>query len=200
MKKYFNHSLISLQQERYLFLLIMLASTLYFLSGINLDLYAPSMPAIADYFHATMVQTKNTISASLLGWSIGALVFGILVDTYGRKKILVFGMFFYVISSMFAPFCINIHQLIVIRFIQNFFISSILASRILIIDHFSGRRYTIAMLYTTIGYGLGPIVGPFFGGLLQYYFNWQACFIALTALGFVVLVVLFLFVKDSPVA
>lgn len=197
MKNYFDHPLISLKSETYLTLIIFLAPILYFLSGINLDIYAPSMPTISAYFQASIAATKNTITLSLLGWGAGAFVFGILIDTVGRRKILLFGMFFYVVTSMLAPFCRGIHELMLLRFLQSFFISSILGSRVIIIDLFSGKRFTVAMLYTTIGYGLGPIIGPFVGGLLQYYFNWQANFIVLTVMGAIIFVLLFCFIKES---
>lgn len=199
MKKYLNYPIVNLKSETYLTLIIFLSPLLYFLSGINVDIYSPSMPTIASYFHASIVATKNTISMTILGWAIGGLTFGILIDSIGRKKVLLFGMFLYVIFSAVAPFCESIREIMLVRFIQGFSISSIVGARVLILDLFTGRRYMIAILYTSLGYGLGPIVGPFIGGLLQYYFDWQANFIALAIVSFIILFLLFVFVKESIV-
>lgn len=197
MKKYLDHPIYHLKQETYLTFVIILGPLLYFLSGINLDMYAPSLPAIANYFQASIVAAKNTMSAALLGWSCGAYIFGVLIDSYGRKRILLIGMFFYVIFSAAVFFCTSIHELILCRFFQNLFMSTILGSRVMIADLFSGRRYMIAMLYTTVGYGLGPIVGPFIGGFLQYYLNWQANFYIFVFFGLALLISIFLFMKES---
>lgn len=197
MKQYLDDAIIHLKHETYLSVILFLAPFLYFLSGINIDMYSPSMPTIATYFHATIAATKNTISASLLGWAIGALIFGILIDGLGRKKVLVFGLFFYVVSSYSAIFCNNIHQLTWIRFIQGFAMASVLGARVLIVDLFKDKRYTIGMLYTSIGYGIGPIIGPFIGGLLQYYFSWQANFYVLTFIAAIILLALLLFLKET---
>lgn len=197
MKKYFNYPFVSLKQETYLSLIIFLAPCLYFLSGINVDIYAPSMPAISAYFHASIIATKNTIAISMLGWAIGALFFGVLIDSWGRKKILLIGMSLYVVSSLVAAFSDSIHMLMWIRFIQGASISSIVGSRILIVDLLSGKRYMIAMLYTAIGYGLGPVMGPFIGGFLQHYIGWRANFFALAFVSAVILILLFVFVKES---
>ncbi|HLB56171.1 MAG TPA: MFS transporter [Coxiellaceae bacterium] len=197
MKKYLNNPLFSLTPEKYLTLIVFLGPCLYFLSGVNIDMYSPSLPTIATFFHATIVQTKNTISIYILGWSLGAFIFGILIDSIGRKRALLIGMFFYVMVSVLAPFCETIYELMFIRFVQAFFIASIIAARVLIADLLTGKRFTIAILYTSLGYGIGPVVGPFFGGLLQYYFNWQATFIALTIIGTIILFLLFAFVKES---
>ena len=42
-------------------LIVVLAPLLNFLSGINIDMYSPSMPAITRYFDTTTIATKNTI-------------------------------------------------------------------------------------------------------------------------------------------
>lgn len=198
MKKYLEQPIITLKKSQYLTLIVILAPLLNFLSGINIDIYSPSMPSIASYFDASIMATKNTITITVLGWTIGALFFGVLIDTVGRKKTLICGILFYVIASLIAPYCSSIHQLMLVRFIQGFMISTItVGCRALIIDNISGPRYFIAILYTSIGYGLGPIIGPFVGGILQHYFGWKANFIALSFLGTILLFMLLFFVKES---
>lgn len=198
MKKYYNYPLINLKKETYLTLIIFLAPFANFLSGTNLDIYSPSMPAIAAYFHANIITIKNTIGVALLGWSLGAITFGILIDSIGRKKVLLIGVFIYVITSFLAPFSASIHELMLARFIQGFCIASISTGcRVMVADLVTGKRFLIAMLYTSIGYGLGPIISPFVGGFLQHYFGWKANFIALTVLSSIIFLALFIFVNES---
>lgn len=198
MKQYLKKPAIHLKTESYLTLIVILAPLLNFLAGINVDIYSPSMPSIAGFFHASITLVKDTITASLLGWTIGALIFGILIDSLGRKKTLVYGLSLYVLASLFAPFCHSIQQLIVIRFLQGFFVASItIGCRAIIVDKITGPRYAIAILYTSIGYGVGPVIGPFIGGMLQHYIGWQANFIALTVVGFSLLAFLFVFIEES---
>lgn len=198
MKKYLHEPIFNISNDAYLTLVVFLAPLLNFLSGINIDIYSPSMPAIASYFNASVITTKNTISITLLGWMVGALLFGVLIDTFGRKKILVYCLFLYVTISLFALWCHTIHQLMVVRFIQGFAIAAItIGCRAIIIDNITGHRYAVAILYTSIGYGLGPIIGPFIGGILQHYIGWQANFIALTVIGAFLLFILLAFIKES---
>ena len=48
-----------------------------------------------------------------------------------------------------------------------------------------------------MAFSLGPIIGPFIGGILQHHLGWQANFIAYAVLGFVFLLLYALFIKDG---
>lgn len=198
MKKYLDHPLIKTSNSTYLSIIIILSPLLNFLGGINIDIYSPSLPSIAEFFNTSAVVVKNTIFITLFGWTLGALTFGALIDSIGRKRTLLLGLSGYVLVSFVTPWCHSIHQLMLARFIQGFMISTItVGCRALIIDTITGKRYAIAILYTSLGYGLGPIIGPFIGGVLQHYFGWQANFIALTIISATLLTLFFLFVKES---
>jgi len=198
MNKFIEQPIIKTNQELYIKLVIIIAPLFNFLSGINIDMYAPSMPSIAKYFSVSAILTKNTISITILGMVIGCLIFGALIDSLGRKNILFFGIFCYMIASFLAPWVPTITTLMVVRFVQGVMISTVtIGCRALIIDNITGKRYAVAILYTAIAYGSGPIVGPFLGGIMQHYFGWQANFIALGTIGGFLLVLLLLFIKES---
>lgn len=198
MKNIFDQPVIALNSKIYFALIIFLAPLINFLAGITVDLYSPSLPTIASAFNASMATTKNTITITLFGWMIGALFFGIMIDYHGRKKSLIFSLTLYAIASFWALFCTNIETLLVIRFIQGFAIAALsIGSRALIIDNYTGTRYTLAVLYTNIAYGLGPILGPFFGSLLQHHYGWRSNFMALFIISIVTLLALVFLVKES---
>ncbi len=48
MKRYLEQPILNIKDDAYLTLLIVIAPLLNFLPGLNIDMYAPSMPAIAD--------------------------------------------------------------------------------------------------------------------------------------------------------
>jgi MFS family permease len=198
MKLFTDKAMISMRHEHYLTLIVFLMPALNFLGGINVDIYAPSMLHIAQYFNVSEMVVKNTITATILGWAVGAIVFGILIDSLGRKKTLVYGLLLYVIVSALALCCKNIEQLMLVRFFQGFSTLSIsIGCRALVVDNIQGPRYNIAIVYTSIGYGLGPVVGPAIGGVLQQQFGWRASFIVLLILGAVLLFILSVFIQES---
>ena len=195
---YRNRAFIRCEPGTYLTVLTLLAGVLNFLCGINIDIYSPSMPTLAAFFHVPAAVIKNTITITLIGWTMGVLLFGILSDSLGRKTILAFGLFCYMVASFLALFSHTIALLMLVRFIQGLMVASVsIGCRALLIDSIKGRRFNIALLYTSIGFGLGPIVGPYIGGILQTYIGWQANFIVLGLVALCLLLMLMLFINES---
>ena len=198
MKNFLNKSVIQLNVENYLKLLIVIVPLLNFLPGLTFDLYTPSMPALAHYFLTSVAIVKNTVTATLIGFAIGGFLNGIVLDILGRRRIILFGLFLYVVASIMAIFCHSIGQLLLIRFIQGFLASAFtIGCRAIIIDKLKGHQFNVAMLYTSLAYGIGPIIGPFIGGILQHHLGWKANFIAYGIMGFLFLCLYALFVSES---
>ena len=198
MKKYLHLPIINLSSSAYLTLLTLIAPLINFLSGISIDLYAPSMPAIALHFHTTAIIVKNTVTISMIGLALGAIVFGVLFDVVGRRSILLLTIFVYFIASCLIPFAASISQLLLLRFIQGLVTGAMaVGSRALAIDNFTGHRFFVVMVYTSVAYASGPVFGPFIGGYLQYHFGWRANFYAYAVVAALIAALLFCFVKES---
>lgn len=198
MKNFFNDALIEIENERYLALLMILAPSLNFLSGITFDLHAPSLPAIASYYAAPISAAKNTITLSLLGFSIGCIVFGTLLDIFGRRPIILLGLSIYTFASFSALACSTIHGLLLVRFIQGFSVASLsIGCRTIILDVFTGHRFKVAILYTSLAFGLGPIIAPFIGGFIQYHLGWKANFVTYGIVSLILMIIFSLYISES---
>lgn len=198
LKNLLHNAFISVEKDRYLKLLLILAPLLNFLSGITFDLHAPSLPAIATYYNAPISSVKNTITISLLGFSIGCIIFGTLLDIFGRRPVIFSGILIYTIASFLALACRTIDGLLFVRFMQGFAVSCLsIGCRTIIIDHFTGHQFKIALLYTSLTFGIGPILAPFIGGFLQYHFGWKANFIAYGIVSFILMIIFTLFINES---
>lgn len=148
-----------------------------FLMGIGIDLYVPSLPAIANYFDVSSYLAQATIGFYLLGYACGQVALGILADSLGRRKILIFCGGGFVVFSFLSILSPNITFLITCRFFQGFLIAGpAVTSRAIAIDCYSGDKLTEVITYMSISWGLGPVIGPVIGGYLQHCFNWQADF------------------------
>jgi MFS family permease len=193
-----NKSIFNIDVNKYLKYLIIIAPCLNFLTGINIDLISPSLPALSHHFQTSISNIEEAIAISMLGFSCGCLIFGSIIDSIGRRTALIFGLLIYAAFSIMAIFSTHLNELLAIRFIQGMMVASAsIGSRAMIADSFIGKQFTIAITYTSIAYGLGPVIAPFIGSILQTYFNWQANFIAFSLFSFLLWGLILFFINES---
>lgn len=160
-------------------------TTLYllFLSSLGYlvtDIYLPSLPAIARYFHASDSQVQMTLFSYLLSFSFTPLFFGPLSDHIGRKKTLLLGVILALISTCGCLFAGHIEEFIAWRFFQGIGCGAILiASRATVSDLFTGKALAKQMSLLTMMMPFILAVSPIVGGLLQESLGWRAVFLFL---------------------
>lgn len=156
------------------FFLVLYLTTL---SGIGIDLYAPSLPAIAHTFNVSEALIKSSISVYLFGFALGQIIFGPVSDSFGRKKTLLSGLFIFILASILAIYSHQIHLFMLARFLQGFGVASAsIMCKALMTDVFSGKDLVVGTIYLAVVWSLCPILAPVVGGYLQFYFNWHANF------------------------
>ncbi len=158
--------------------LILLAPLLNSISGISTDLYAPSLPAISEEFGVSGTLVQQTISITLIGYAFGQIVFGLIADCVGRLRALYPGMALFVAASLLAMVAPNIETLMAARILQGFAVGACqVVARALLVDNIKGERFYIAVVYLSRAWGLGQVIAPFIGGLVQHWVGWRANFL-----------------------
>src|SRR6202789_4084981 len=104
-------------RKRYFFLILILG-TLTALSPFSIDMYLPGFPAIAKDLHTTTEEVARSLSSFFIGLAFGQLLYGPLMDRYGRKKPLYFGLGLYIIISVGCFSATSINMLITLRAVQ----------------------------------------------------------------------------------
>ena len=166
-----------------------LITSIAFLMGIGIDLYVPSLPDITRYFHTDTSLVQFTVSLYILGYGIGQLIFGILCDTIGRRKILISSAICYTLVALLSALSPNIYVLITLRLLQGICIAGMgIVVRTLASDMFSGIELAKAYAYLSASWALGPVLGPYIGSYLQHFFNWQANFFFFALYGLAILI------------
>ena len=100
-------------------------------------------------------------------------VIGKLSDELGRKRVFMFAVIIFTLSSIAAGFSPNIYFLIVFRVLQGVGSGAFLTSATGIIsDAFGNRRSTAIGLFASI-FPIGDIIGPNLGGLIVDHLSWR---------------------------
>lgn len=153
---------------------ILVAPLLNSVSGIAIDLFAPSMPAIARELHVSGGVMQSSISVTLVAYALGQLVFGLIADGRGRLAALLPGLVLFIVGSVAAMLAQDITIFLIGRAIQGFSVGACqVSARALLVDNVKGDRFLAAVVYLSLAWGLGPVIAPFVGGLVQEYAGWR---------------------------
>ena len=156
----------------------------------SIDMYLPGFPAIAANLHTTVDQVALSLSSYFIGISVGQLVYGPLVDRFGRKKPLYIGLVLYIIASLCCATITSVQMLIALRFVQAMGVCvGLVASRAMVRDLFpvseSAKVFSMLMLVL----GVSPMIAPTVGGFFAAGPGWHYIFISLAVLGALILAV-----------
>jgi DHA1 family bicyclomycin/chloramphenicol resistance-like MFS transporter len=164
--------------------LVLVLGSLTALGPFSIDMYLPAFPVIARDLHTTTEDVAISLSSFFIGISLGQLLYGPLLDRFGRKKPLVIGLTVYVLASIGCLFVATLNQLIVLRAIQAVgSCAAAVASVAMVRDFFpvkdSARIFSLLMLVV----GVSPMLAPTVGSYITVLFGWHAIFVALLGLG-----------------
>src|SRR5690242_14913803 len=78
---------------------ILILGGLSALGPLSTDMYLPALPALSHELGATMSQTQITLSAGILGLSLGQVLAGLSSDALGRRRPLLVGIAAFALAS-----------------------------------------------------------------------------------------------------
>src|SRR5665213_977624 len=88
------------------------------MGAFSIDMYLPGFPDIARDLHTTIAHITLSITSFFIGISVGQMIYGPLLDKFGRKKPLYIGLVVYLVTSFACAYAPTANALIGIRFLQ----------------------------------------------------------------------------------
>lgn len=151
---------------------------------LSVDMYSPSLPAIARAFNATDAHIQLSVSAYLIGFAIGQIIYGPLSDRFGRKPVIVIALVIYIAAGIGCLASESANMLILARCLQAIGASgAIVLARAVVRDLYEGAHAGRELSLMSAIMAFAPILAPLIGGFLQTGFGWQASFVLLASFG-----------------
>ncbi|MDR6967359.1 DHA1 family bicyclomycin/chloramphenicol resistance-like MFS transporter [Flavobacterium arsenatis] len=170
------------------FWLILVLGSLTAIGPFSIDMYLPGFSAIAKDLNTTVNNVSLSLSSYFIGISAGQLLYGPLLDRFGRKKPLYIGLLVYIIASLCCVFVTDIDSFIVLRFIQAVgSCAASVAAMTMVRDLFPVKETPKVFAKLMLVLGLSPMLAPTIGGYVTADFGWHAVFIILTLMGVAIL-------------
>ncbi|TCS62115.1 multidrug effflux MFS transporter [Varunaivibrio sulfuroxidans] len=177
---------------------IFLILTLIVMGQASIDIYLPSMPAMASDFNVNSAVIQLTVSLFLLGYGFSQLFYGPLSDHYGRRAVLFFGLPLFTVSTIACVLTHSAGWLLFFRLCEGVGIGTAsVSARSIMRDCFSSDELPRISSYMAMAWALVPTTAPMIGGYIQNFLGWRSIFLLLVALSILLSVYVFSRVPET---
>jgi MFS transporter, DHA1 family, multidrug resistance protein len=161
-------------------------------------MYLPGFPSIAKDLNTGISNVALTLSSYFIGISLGQLIYGPLLDRFGRKKPLIIGFALYFLAALFCGFVSDINGLIILRFILALGgCAGMVASRAIIRDICRKDETVNAFAMLMLVMGVTPIIAPSLGGMISSYPGWRFIFFLLSFISLILLLMIIFLLPET---
>lgn len=168
--------------------LILILGSLTALGPFSIDMYLPGFSGIAKDLHTSVARVSMSLSSYFIGISAGQLLYGPLLDRFGRKKPLFIGLSVYILASLGCVYVIDIDLFIFLRFIQAIgSCAATVASVAMVRDLFPVKDIPKVFSLLMLVLGLSPMLAPTIGGYITEDYGWHTIFLILMFMGIAIL-------------
>ena len=144
---------------------------------LSIHMFLPVMPVVKSVFGISDALAGLTFSVSLFVMAFANLLYGSLSDRYGRRPVLLAGLFLFALGSVVSAIAGSVSGLIAGRMIQALGAGSgVPLSRAIARDAYGTDVLVRVIAYLTMAYTLGPMVAPLVGGILLDLSGFRAVF------------------------
>lgn len=165
-------------KRRGLFLLLLI---LGMTAPLSIDMYLAAFPIILKELNTTPQMLSFTLVGFTVGMAISMLFMGTLSDKFGRKKVLLYSLFIYILGSLGCVFIPSIKFFIAFRMLQALGAGGMVSVPMAIVkDSFADEERTNMIATLQMFTVLGPTIAPILGAYLIKVFPWQASFVVLS--------------------
>ncbi len=167
-------------------------------SIMETDVYVPSFPNMLAYFNTTEYMMELLVSLNFVGLCISALVYGTLSDSFGRRRVVLVGLFIFMVASIGCVFTNSMELMLVLRLIQGFgagaTFSVLVASFFDVYDELKAAKI---ITYINLIISMAVAGAPILGSWVNLHYGWRANFTVIAVLSILTVLFIFKFFKET---
>jgi DHA1 family bicyclomycin/chloramphenicol resistance-like MFS transporter len=178
--------------------LIFILGLLATIDPFSIDFYLPAFSSIAKDVGTTTAKVSLSISSYFIGLAIGQISYGPVIDRFGRKQPLYFGLTGFIIACIGCMMAHSVEALIILRFLQALAggVAGIGAFA-MVRDFFPVKESAKIFSMLLLIIGISPLIAPSAGGLIAAALGWQWVFIVLIIIVVIMMFLIYFFLPEG---
>ena len=178
--------------------LILILGSLSAIGPFSIDMYLPAFPDIAKGLNTTVSRVMLSLSSFFIGISAGQLVYGPLLERFGRKKPLYYGLSIYLIASAGCALAGSVDALIALRLLQALGgCVGLVAARAMVRDLFDVKENAKIFSMLMLVVAVSPIIAPTLGGYVTAVLGWRYVFVMLIIIAIIILTGIYFLLPET---
>lgn len=148
-----------------------------FMEMLDGTIITTATPAIANFFQVPVEKTSMLITAYMVALAVFIPLSGWLAQKYSEKKLFMFAILIFTLSSLGCALSFNYSMLVIMRIIQGIGGSMMVPVGRSIVLAKSKKENLLQIISYLVWPGLiAPAIAPLVGGLIVTYFSWHWIF------------------------
>jgi DHA1 family bicyclomycin/chloramphenicol resistance-like MFS transporter len=163
--------------------LILSLGILNALTPFTIDLYLPSFADIAKDLSSTVPKVSLSVATYFIGFALGQIIYGPLLDRFGRKPPIFGGLSLYIFASIGCMTAQSVEALWIFRFLAALGGSAAsVAATTMVRDYFDPKEGAKVFSMLMLVLSVSPLFAPSIGSWIASHHGWRVIFATLTGL------------------
>lgn len=178
--------------------IIVLLGSLCVVTPFAIDMYLPAFSKIAAEYKTTTSTISLSLSTYFVGFALGQMIYGPLLDRFGRKRPLYVGLVAYVVCSIGCAIAPDLRTFVTLRFFEALGGCVAQVGAIAMVRDFFPVKESakiFSLLFLMIG--VSPLLAPTIGSAMMAGLGWRWIFGLLASIAFVILMLTFFFLPEG---
>lgn len=172
--------------DRHAFFLVLSLGTLNALTPFTIDLYLPAFPEIAADLNTSVLRMSLTVSVYFIGFALGQIIYGPLLDRFGRQLPIYIGLAVYLLATLGCMTATSFESLLIFRFIAALGGSAAsVGAMTMARDYFPPEDVARVFAFLMLVLSASPLFAPSIGSVIVMHLGWRPVFAILAGLALI---------------
>lgn len=154
-----------------------IVATALFMENLDATILNTAVPTMAASLQVAPLSLKSVLTSYTLCLAVFIPVSGWMSDRFGTCRVFTWAVWAFTLGSLLCGFALNIPMLVAARVLQGIGGAMMTpVGRIALVRTFPKSEMMAAMNFVVIPALIGPLLGPFVGGLIVHWLPWRTIF------------------------